>query len=352
MKNLFKLVAASAALSLAAAPSWAAELTVRLQYPTQSNEIILTGVENDALVFRPKGRDTGGRAYLDIGELLRQRAQLHFLFPQAFYDAIEALEAGHTARALPTVGQYAEPLADYLGLSRLPGNMVATLMVYLDALSAAQDWTKAADLVVRIPLADAPPEALERAGRLALALHDAGQETALARLHAHLFALRGLDAERLGSLMDLAGEWRRRGIHVKAFDLYRKVQSTENMLQVEAKLWVAYSSFYLGHEIVPEVFLEVLPEMDVTSEGYSLRELIKARLRIREGDFEAAMRSAALGRVHARATDAYYPELLHLVARLYGELGQFEASASAHRELVLLFPESDWALKGREALDL
>lgn len=354
MKLFYNQVAVSLLLfvSSVSALLGAVELPVRLQYPTQSDDIILTGVENGALVFRPQGRDIGGRAYLRIDELERQRAQLHFLFPQAFYDAIEQLEAGETARALPAIRQFAEPLTGYLELSRLPGNMVATLLVYLDALTAVGEWTKAVDLVVRMPLSEAPPEALERAGDLALALHDAGQNKALDRLHSHTFGLRDLDAERLGSLMRLADEWRRRDVYLKAFDLYRKVQSVESPLQVEAKLWVAYCSFYLGHDIVPEIFLEVLPEMDVASEGYSLRELIKARLRIREGDFRAAMRSAALGRIHAQSTDVYYPELLHTVANLYGELGQAEASASAHRELTLLFPDSSWAAKSRAALDL
>jgi hypothetical protein len=328
----------------------AAELPVRLQYPIQSNDIILTGIEGESLVFRPTGRDTGGRAYLEMDELERQQAQLHFLFPQAFYDAVQTLKEGNAARALPTLRQHAEPFADYLALSRLPGNMVPTVLVYLDALVASEAWDEAVDWMVRMPFAEAPPEALDRAGDLALALYAAGQNAALERLHTYLANLRGLDAVRLEILMRLAGEWRQRDAHLRAFNLYRRIQSREGSLQVEAQLWVAYSSFYLGHEIVPRVFLEELPEMDVTSPGYSLRELIHARLSIREGDFSAAMRSAAQGRTHANAIDSHYPELLHMVATLYGELGMPGPSASAHRELTLLFPDSPWAAQSREAL--
>lgn len=328
----------------------AAELSVRLQYPTRTADIILTGVEGDSLVFRPVERDTGGRASLAIDELARQGVSVQFLFPKAFYDAINEIEQGRAAQALPVLGQHVEPLTEYLALSRLRGNMVPTLVAYLDALTAAGEWQKAARLVLRIPLAEAPPVALNRAGDLALALDAAGQDEWTDRVQRHLFSLRDLDLPRLQSLMALAGEWRRRGDYRRAFELYRKVQGSESPLRVEARLWVAYSSFYLGHEVIPEVFLEVLPEMEVDSDGYSLRELIKARMRIREGDFPAAMRAAAMARVYADATDAFYPELLHIVATLYAELGMAEAASTAHQELVLLFPGTTWAGKSRELL--
>ncbi len=56
-----------------------------------------------------------------------------------------------------------------------------------------------------------------------------------------------------------------------------------------------------------------------------------------------AMRFAAKGRIHAKATDEYYPELLHVVASLYNELGYTKASQLTLSELRLLFPENRWS---------
>lgn len=328
----------------------AAEFPVRLQYPTRTVDIILTGLEGGSIVFRPVERDTGGRAFLAIPDLLREDVAVEFIFPKAFNDAINEVGQGRAAQALPTVGQYVEPLTEYLAMSQLRGNMVPVVITYLDALTAAAEWQKATSLVLQIPLAEAPPVALDRAGELALALDSAGEAALAERLQRYLFSLRELDLPKLQRLMALANEWRRRGNYLRAFELYRKVQGIESPLRVEARLWVAYSSFYLGHEVIPEVFLEVLPDMEVDSDGYSLRELIKARMRIREGDFPAAMRAAAMARVYADPTDSFYAELLHIVATLYTELGVTEAAHTAHQELILLFPNTTWAAKSRELL--
>ena len=143
--------------------------------------------------------------------------------------------------------------------------------------------------------------------------------------------------------MYLAEELRVRDDYLRAFHLYRKIQINDGALQVLAKLWVSYCSFYLGHDIVPEIFLEELEKLDVSEQGYALRELIKARLCIRDEDFYTAMRFAAKGRIHAKATDVYYPELLHVVASLYNELGYTKASQLILSELRLLFPENRWS---------
>ena len=91
--------------------------------------------------------------------------------------------------------------------------------------------------------------------------------------------------------------------------------------------------------------------MDVTTPGYSLRELIKARLRLRENEYDAAMRSAAEGKTYASPADSWYPELLFVLARLYSELQMEGASETAYRELNILFPGSPWAAESQQMLE-
>ena len=333
----------AAALCAVAGPLVSAELPLRLQYPTRTNDVVLIGVADGELEVRPRGQDTGGRAYLAISDLERLRARLNFLFPRPFYDAVEQLEAGNPGAALPVIEEYASPFLAFTELSVLPGNMLPTVLTYLEALVAAERWDRAADVATRLPLAVAPPETLEQVGAIAVRLAEAGQERELRRVHEHILGARDLSDARLGVLMELAERWRSAGDYRRAFDLYRKIQVSEGPHRTRARLWVAYSSFYLGHEIVPDVFLDTLPEMEAGANGYSLRELIRARLRMREGDIRTAMRYAAKGKTYANANDPWYPELLHLLAELYAETGRPEAAASARRELTVLFPESRWA---------
>ncbi len=328
------------------------EISMRLQYPQQAKDVILTGVEGDEIVFRPIGRDTGGRAYLEVDELIRQRGVLNFLFPKEFYDAIDDLEQGQVLQALAVIRKYAQPFVEYMDLSHLPGNMLPTVLSYLDALTEAAQWSEAVDLATRIPLRFAPASVLNRIGELSLSLADAGQMVALDRVHQHIMSSRNLSDDRLKVILDMANRWRERADYLRAFDLYRKVQVSEGPHQARARLWVAYCSFYLGHDLVPTVFLDNLPDMDVNTPGYSLRELIKARLSIRDGDYGAAMYSAAEGKTYANSTDPWYPELLYTVALIYAEVGMKEAAVAAHRELSISFPDSSWAEKSIEALKL
>lgn len=328
----------------------AAELPVRLQYPMQVNDVILTGMEGDSLVFRPKGRDRGGRAYLNIADLLEQRVVLNFMFPQSYYDAIAALDAGQAHQALPVLKNEVAPFLDYMSLSVLPGNMLPTVLSYLDALRAAEEWTAATDVATRIPVTIAPSLALEQLRQLSMELYIAEEKTALERMQRHLLNARNLTQDRLEVYLHMADDWREAGEYVSAYDLYRKIQIQDGPLQVHARLWVAYCSFYLGHDLVPQVFLDELPEMDVHSPGFCLRELIKARLAIREGEYAQAMRYAAEGKSYANATDPWYPELLYTVAFLYDEIGLDEAAQIAYREVSILFSETPWAAKSLEAL--
>jgi hypothetical protein len=155
----------------------------------------------------------------------------------------------------------------------------------------------------------------------------------------------------VAQLMHLADQWREAGVYSNAYELYRKVQRREGPLQTRAQLWVGYCSFYLGQELVPETFLSELPEMEVTTPGYSLRELIKARLRLRDKEYDAAMRSAAEGKTYSSPADSWYPELLFVLANLYAEFEMEDASEAAHRELSILFPSSPWAKESLQVLE-
>ena len=330
-----------------------ADIPLRLQYPAKEETVVLTGVSDGEVEFRPVGRDSGGRAYLKIETLMEQGVILNFLFSETFYEAVEAAERGNFRQARPPVQGAAEPLLDFMELGAVPGNHLPAVMSYLEILEALEDWDTVVDVVRSIPPAEAPLGVLRRLGDLVQAAERAGAKTALvATLHNHLLRPRNYSGEQLEVLMGVAHDWRKKEDFLKAFELYRKVQLREGPLRTQARLWVAYCSFYLGHDLIPEVFLDVLPEMGRQTPGFPLRELIRARLALREDDQRAAMRFAAQGKTYANATDPWYPELLYLTATLYSALEMEEAAITAFNELAILFPDSPWVSSIPESIDL
>ena len=171
----------------------AAELPVRIQYPTQVNDVILTGIDGDSVVFRPKGRDRGGRAYLKLDDLLQQGVVLNFLFQQSYYDAVAALDAGQTREALPVLKREVAPFLDYMSLSEIPGNMLATVLSYLEALRGSEavdcgDGCGDADTCGNCTGA----HARFKLRSLSLELLAADEIPALSRLQRHLLSARHL----------------------------------------------------------------------------------------------------------------------------------------------------------------
>ena len=324
----------------------APELNLRLQYPQQSNDVVLTGHTRNSIEFRPQGRDTGGRAYIDFDDLIDHRAVLNFPFPEEFYNAIEELEQGQFLKALPAIEKHAAPFVEYATLVHLPGNLTPTLLSYIDALTLAARWDHTVEVVESIPLEKAPSVALRTLARTLLTIENGNEADAVKDIQEHILNTTGFTDAHLAELMTLADKWRDRGNYLRAFELYRKVQAIEGVNQTQARLWVAYCSFYLGHDLVPEVFLENLPEMEQETAGFSLKELIKARLALRSGDYAAAMRSASEAKVYANAIDPWYPELLYTVALAYKEIGMLEAAKIVYQELTILFPETPWAREG------
>lgn len=328
-----------------------AELSLQLQYPMQMNQVVLTGIEREDLVFRPAGRDTGGRAYLAIDELQAQRAVLNFLFPKEFYDAIEDLESGRASAALPTLRTHAQPLLEYAALAALPGNMLPAIEAYVEALCLNKRYDEALDACIRLPLAKAPASTLGWVGDLNLELQAVGKTELAERLHRRILAQGDFSDAHFEYMLSLADGWRAGADYLKAFQIYRAIQLRESPVQVKARLWVAYCSFYLGQDIVPLVFLETLPEMTPETPGYSLRELIVARMSLKQGDRDKAMRSAVLGKTYSDVGDPWYPETLYFVGQLYAERGMDDASLAVYRELAIMFPESEWAAKINESTE-
>lgn len=334
-----------------AAPMQAVEIPVRLDYPSKVTDVVLTGVEDEAVAFRPPGRDTGGRAYITFDSLLEQGATLYFMFPSEFYDAVGQLNQGSVQTALPIIRRAARPLLEVMELSVVPGNHLPAVYSYVDALEAARMWGEAVEVALSIPLAQAPSAALERIGDLSYALHQAGQAELADRVRAHILSPDGYSLQQLAQLMRLADQWRETSVYVNAYSLYRKVEQSEGPLRTRARLWVGYCSFYLEDDVVSDRLLDELPEVDINTPDYSLRELIQARLRMRGGDYAAAMRSAAVGKTYASPTDSWYPELLFILATLYSDFAMDAASETAHRELSVLFPSSQWAAESLQILD-
>jgi hypothetical protein len=337
---------------LAAAPRLgAAEATVELRYPGSRATFVLTGVEGGEVVFRNPGRDTGGRAYLAIDELLRRRATLLFAFGESFYEATGRLGREDAAGLLPAIEREVAPLAEFIPLAVVPGNLQPAVLTYLDALARAGEYGRAVELAGRMPLAEMSPSALEGVGELTFALDAAGRADLLGQLHARLLAFRGWSPEHARVLMEVADRWREGGEFSRAADLYQRVREADGPFGLRAALWTAYCGLHTDEAPDPAGLLAALPEMAVDSPGFSLRELVEARLALRADDLRGAMRFAARGKTYAYAGEAWYPELLFLTADLYDRLGQPEAAAMAHRELSVLFAGNPWAGKSRSRLD-
>ena len=121
MRRLFIGIMAVACLIVRAE---AVELPLRLNYPTKVSEVVLTGVENQEVVFRPEGRDTGGRAYISIESLLELGVTLYFMFPPEFYDAVGQIdqdEPDAAKRTLPVIRKEADALSRCYGAERPAG---------------------------------------------------------------------------------------------------------------------------------------------------------------------------------------------------------------------------------------
>lgn len=327
-----------------------AELPVELRYPTQTDAVILTGVEADALVFRPRGSDFGGRAYLDLDTLQEQEVLLNFILSKEFYEGLKKLQNNQPHAALPLVEPEARHFLDYMRLSHLPGNYVSTVRTYFEVLQRTGNWQRLTALIVKLPLREVPAPILEDIGKIALSLHESQRLTELEQMHRAILAMeRGVPAH-LEVLVSLADSWRKAGQYRRAFEIYGMVSAEKSSHQVLATLWAAYCGFYLEDSETLEPILEALPKIQLDEPYFSLRELIEARWKFRQTDYPAAMRAAARGKTHAAATDPWYPELIHTLALLYEQMKMPEAANIAHQEVSIMFPASQWAAKSLEII--
>lgn len=348
-----KIIRSSCVLAVAVFPAGlhaAAELLVELQYPSQTDTVILTGIEDNALVFRPKGSDFGGRAYLDLQALEAKRVVLNFLLSKQYYEGIKKLKNNQPYQALPLIQPEASRFLDYIGLSHLPGNYVPTVRAYLEVLQKTGNWQQLTDLVLRLPLQQVPPLILKDVGEISLALHGAQARAELEQIHRAILAIERATPAQLEVLLALANSWRKAGQFSRAFEIYHLVSLEPSAAQVLAKLWAAYCGFYLEDSESLQSILEDLPEIQINEPYFSLRELITARWKLRQADYAIAMRSAARGKTHAAATDPWYPELLHTLALLYEQMGMSNAASLAHQEVSIMFPASQWAAKSLEII--
>lgn len=342
---LIKMIPRLCVLALApccAGPLGAAELPVELRYPMQTDSVILTGLESRSLVFRPKGTDFGGRAYLDFDTLEKEKVMLNFLLSDAFYDGLKKLNNDQPLQALPLIEPEARPFLKYMGLSHLPGNYVSTVRAYFEALRGTGNWKRLAALVTALPMREVPPAILDEIGRSALSLHRVQATKELESIHRSFLSMEGGGPARLEVLLSLGDSWREIGEYQKAFDMYHKVSGEKSAHQLAAWLWAAYCGFYLVDSESLQSILQDLPKIQINEPYFSLRELIDARWKLRQGEYPAAMRAAARGKTHAAATDPWYPELLHTLALLYEKMEMPDAATQAHQEVSIMFPASQW----------
>ena len=253
-------------------------------------------------------------------------------------------------QALPLIEPEARPLLNYMGLSHLPGNYIATVRAYFEVLRKTENWQRLAGLVRALPQNEIPPPVLDEIGQTALWMHRAHALEALQVVHRTLLEIKNLTPAHLGEMLALGDAWRKLGQYQLAFDLYRIVGRENSDHQKIAHLWAAYCGFYLEDLALLESMLVDLPVIQINEPHFSLRELINALWEIRQSDYPAAMRAAALGKTHAVATDPWYPQLLHTLALLYEKMEMPEAATLAHQEVSIIFPASQWAAKSLEII--
>lgn len=350
---LIKMIPRLCVLALAlssAGPLGAAELPVELRYPMQTDSVILTGLEGSSLVFRPKGADFGGRAYLDFSTLEKERVMLNFLLSDKFYEGLKKLKNGQPLQALPLIEPEARPMLNYIELSHLPGNYVSTVQAYFEALRGTGNWKRLTTLIAALPMREVPPPLLDEIGQTTLSLHRAQAATDLEKIHRTLLAMDSAGPAQLEVLLSLGDSWREVGEYQKAFDLYHKVSMEKSAHQVVANLWAAYCGFYLEDSKSLQSILQDLPKIQINEAYFSLRELIDARWKLRQAEYPPAMLAAARGKTYAAVTDPWYPELLHTLALLYEKMEMPDAATLAHQEVSIMFPASQWASKSLEII--
>jgi tetratricopeptide (TPR) repeat protein len=307
-------------------------------------------MEDKSLVFRPKGIDFGGRAYLEIQALKDQEVLLNFLLSKKFYEGLKKLKNNQAREALPLIEPEARHFLGYIGLSSLPGNYVSTVRTYLEVLQKTGNWTRLTTLLVPLPMGEVPPEILSDIGQITLAMHEAQQFTALESINRSLLAMDGITPAQLKVFLSLADSWREIGQYERAFEIYLRASVEKSNLQEGAQLWATYCGFYLEDSEWLQSIMEDLPIIQPDEPYFALRELIEARWKARQAEYPAAMRAAARGKTHAAATDPSYPELLHTLGLLYAQMEMPEAATLAHQEVSIMFPSSQWGAKSLEII--
>jgi len=342
---------AAALLALPAAVAAAPETPVELRFPMSRQEVVLVGLENNEVAFRTPGRDTGGRAYMDLDELRERQARIHADIPESFREAVERLERGDALGALPDIRPLAERFVPYLALGDLAGNLGRAVSVYLKALAAAGRWDEVVALVERVPVARAPAELTERLARIAPKMTAEAGSGALARVRDHLLAQEGYGQAQIADLMDLANHWREAEQYESARALFAKLEGYDGPGRLRARLFAAYCAFRSPERELDPAFLQDPPAIEADAPEFGLRELVLGLARLRDDAVPQAMRHLARGKTYANSGDPWYSELLHTVADAYERLGDNAAARATHRETALLFPNDRWGGRSQSWLD-
>ena len=331
-------------------PLNAIELLVELHYPTRTDKVLLTGIDGNSLVFRPTGQDDGGRAYLEIEDLKRQKVALNYLLSEKFYNGLERLNENRPIQALPLLEVEAGQLLEYNILSQLPGNYLPAVLPYMDALHDSRNWNRLVAVIVEIPLEDSPTEIVQKVGDIAFTLYKEKRGAALDIVHKKIISITQVPPEHVASFSDIANSWRQAEEYQKAYEVYRLINANDRSLKHPSVLWAVYCGFYcLDNDSLEKIYSK-LPEIDAGQAYFSLRRLLDTRWYLNKGDYPAAIRNAAEGKVYANATEPWYPELIHTLAVLYSNMNLVDEGSLAHREVSAIFPNSRWAKKSLQLL--
>jgi|GEM_PF-523959 len=327
------------------------QIRVELQYPTKVTEMVLVGSEGDDLVFRPPGQDVGGRAYLSITDLKRQRAVVNALYPSSYGEALRDLGGGRPEVALPTLESIADPLVGYLTLGSVAGNIVPAVDAWMEALIDTGRFEEAVALANRIPLATVPVSLFTRIINLEIRLEEEDLDGLAGQLRTAILEERGWPESHLEEVLRLAAWQRMYRRWAEAAALYRLVEVEGQRLSLKASLWAEYCFLEAGEDLPNLTFLTEIPALVSSDSFFPLAQLVRSRTQEKSGLFSEAMRSAAEGITFASVDEESFPPLLLAVARLYLESGDWVAADSAFRQTLFLFPDSPWGDRASTSLE-
>lgn len=276
---------------------------------------------------------------------------LQVLYPDDTYEAIRQINDGKFEEGIATLRPIAYPLIPYLSLPAGSMNIDPVAERFVYALVNAPGYEREANQAIRhIPLTKVAPAYTMHALTLVTRLVEIGQSDAALQLLNRIPMSKDSEA-MLELVMSFADKMREEGNLDEALFLYDRIQQAKGTEAATlAALWSAYCNVALDRIQMASLFVEKAGSFKPEERPYSLARLVEAKIALKNGSYEGCMKEAAEGVVAADVGYNWTPELTYTVASCYENMAQPATAREVYREIILFYPESDWAVKAREAL--